>query len=109
MKKLVMVAIALLGSPALAGTAENDALARGLLVCAGKFAGLAFVGQGTHAAEARRYYDAATKVAGAAFVKREAPAANEEAADWVFAKEGQPTFEQATDVCSPLLKQAAVD
>lgn len=109
MRKLLIVAIGLLGQPALAGTAGSDALARDLLVCAGKFGALAFVGQGGHAAEGRAYFDAATKLAGADFVKREAPAANEKAADWVFAKDGTPTFEQARDTCSPLLKRAAVD
>lgn len=107
MNKLLIVAIALLAPPALAQTPENAALARELLVCAGKFGGLALLGQGSPGAESRMFYEAATNLAGADFVKREAPAANERAADWVFAKDADPpTLEKARAACLPLLEQA---
>ena len=106
MKNLKILFLALLAtSTTMAATREQEALAKELLVCAGKFGGLAFIGVRGGEAETQKFHDAAKRIAGSAFVEREVGAANESAADWVFAKPS-PTREQARKSCMPLLDKA---
>ena len=105
MKNLKILSLALLVMPAVAATPEHETLAKELLVCAGKFGGLAFIGVRGGEAETYKYLDAAKRIAGNDFVEREAGPANERAADWVFSKPS-PTLEQARKSCLPLLDKA---
>lgn len=105
MKNLMIILLALLVMPAMAATREQEALAKELLVCAGKFGGLAFIGVRGGAVETYKFYDAAERIAGSAFVEREAGPANQRAADWVYSKPS-PTLEQARESCVPLLDKA---
>ena len=110
MKRLMILAFALLASPALAATPEQEALAKELLVCAGKFGSLVFIGVSGGEAESVKFFDAATRIAGDDFVNRETKPANERAADWIFSKDKPgPTLKQARKSCLPLLAKAASD
>ena len=105
MKNLKILSLALLVMPAVAATPKHEALARELLVCAGMFGGLAFIGVHGGGSETYRFLDAAKRIAGNSFVERELGPANERAADWVFSKPS-PTLDQAHKSCLPLLEKA---
>lgn len=105
MKNLKMLFLAMLVMPAMAATREDEVLAKELLVCAGKFGGLAFIGVRGGEAETYKFYDTAKRIAGSAFVEREAGSANERAAEWLFSKPS-PTLEQARKSCLPVLNKA---
>ena len=105
MKKPKILFLAMLVMPAMAATREDDVLAKELLVCAGKFGGLAFIGVRGGEAEMYKFYDTAKRIAGNAFVEREAGPANERAAEWLFSKPS-PTLEQTRRSCLPLLDKA---
>ena len=106
MKAGAALALLLPALPSLAASADDEALARDLLVCGGKFGGLAIM-TGEHRPEVAAFYFYATKLAGPDFVKRKMEEATSEAADWLFAKDDpKPTLDAARATCAPILKKA---
>ena len=105
---LIALAVTFLSNPTLAATSESETLGEELLLCAGKFGTLSFMGKGGEA-ETAQFFDAANRVAGQEFVKREMEAANKKAAEEImFTYEGKPssTLAQVRESCLPLLSKA---
>jgi hypothetical protein len=106
MSTLHVILSAMLVAP-VEGKPAQEALAKELLVCAGKFSALTIIsGVPGGAAETRRFLDATNRIAGADFIEREAKSANETAADWFFSQQS-PTLEQVQKSCLPLLGKSS--
>ena len=107
MKAGTCLAFLLLASPCLAATAEDEALAENLLVCAAKFGGLTMLYRENGAEESHAFWWAATKLAGPGFVEDRTKATASKAGDWLFRKDGPtPTYKEASATCVPFLKRA---